>query len=241
MGKLSINIIATSDIHAPAGLSLLRKATSSVNFDADIMILAGDLIDRGKKEYYGEVLRILDSLGDIPKIAVFGNDEFDSIKEDLKKEFGGEIIFLDDGALTMVISGISVGIVGTKGSLERPTSWQRSNIPGISRTYEERISTIGKLISELKTDVRILVSHYAPTFRTLAGEDPSTWKFLGHRGYEEIIVKNKLSLVVHGHSHRGLRKAVIGSTPVYNVALPLWKELVCISISASPAGLNSFL
>ncbi|RDD54239.1 MAG: metallophosphoesterase [Candidatus Korarchaeota archaeon NZ13-K] len=223
-----MRILALSDVHAPVFLKELREAFSDCG-TADLLLLAGDIVDRGRIEYYGEVVDILSSTG-AKMIAVFGNDEFDDLKDELRRNLT-RVSFLDDERAILRIDDIMVGVVGSRGSLELPTVWQRRKIPNIDKIYEERVIILGEMLKELrgKVDITILLTHYATTTRTLRGENPRAWRYLGHRGFEKYLQDGLVDIAVHGHSHNGTRSAVVGRATVYNVAFPLWRKVVEIS------------
>ncbi len=234
----SLNILATSDVHSPKWFAQFMRKVEETSYEPDLVMLAGDMILRGRVDEYRRILNVLNKFK-APKVAVPGNEEYEEIEDIIRERFKEELILLSDEILTLKIKGFSVGIVGTRGSLEQPTYWQSRNIPDIRRIYSDRVRVVDKLLSKLRADFRILASHYSVTFRTLKGENPRIWKYLGHRGFERVIERRRPDLVIHGHSHRGTKFARIHGVSVYNVAFPLWKELVIIEMGRE--GLMGFL
>ncbi|MEM0017597.1 MAG: metallophosphoesterase [Candidatus Korarchaeum sp.] len=228
-GRSQMRILGLSDVHAPVFLKELKEASGECG-DADLLLLAGDIVDRGRIEYYGEVIDVLSSTG-ARIVAVFGNDEFDDLKDELRRNLA-DVLFLDDESTFLNIDGTTIGIVGSRGSLELPTVWQRRKLPNIDRVYEDRVRFIGGMLKEMrdKVDISILLTHYATTMKTLKGENPRTWRYLGHRGFERYLQDGLVDLAVHGHSHNGTRFASVGKAIVYNVAFPLWRRVVSISL-----------
>jgi Icc-related predicted phosphoesterase len=224
---MEMRILGLSDVHAPIFLRELKDAANEFE-EADLILLAGDIIDRGKVEYYGEIVDTLSSTG-AKIVAVFGNDEFDDLKGALRRD-NPEVVFLDDESVVLEIEGISIGIVGSRGSLELPTTWQRRKIPKIEEIYEDRVRIIGEMLKDLrdKVHISVLLTHYATTMRTLRGENPRAWRYLGHRGFETYMNEGLVDIAVHGHSHNGTKFAIVGKASVYNVAFPLWKRIVDI-------------
>ncbi len=225
----SLNILATSDVHSPKWFDQFVREVERASYEPDLVILAGDMILKGRVDEYRKILDVLDKFK-APRVAVPGNEEYEELEDVIRERFEGELIFLSDETFTLEIKGFSVGIVGTRGSLEQPTYWQSKNIPNIGRIYSERVKVVDELLSRLRADFRILVSHYSVTFRTLKGENPKIWRHLGHRGFERVIERRRPDLVIHGHSHKGTKFARLGGISVYNVAFPLWKELVIIEL-----------
>nr|MDO8079998.1 metallophosphoesterase [Candidatus Freyarchaeota archaeon] len=224
-----MKIAAVSDIHSPKHLELLNKALSNIDLKSiDLFVLAGDLIYKGEIE---EVDKVVEAIRvDCPIVAVFGNEEYEHLHEDIRKKASGKIRFLEEETYVLESEGKTLGIVASKGSLDRPTFWQRKNIPNIWRIYNERREKVGKLVSELESDYKCLLLHYPPTYNTLVGENSSQYPELGCKKYEKLILSNKLDFVIHGHAHRGKSYAEVATTPIYNVALPLTERITIIDL-----------
>jgi Icc-related predicted phosphoesterase len=235
-------IAATADIHSPRYFDLFVKAMEELHVKPDLFLLAGDVIHRGKVEEYEKVYNVFFGKVSCPIVACFGNDEFGPETRMLIENRVPDIKFLDDESLTLEVNSLSVGIVGSLGSLDRPTFWQRNNIPNIYEIYSKRVETVEKLLSSLNTDFNILLIHYAPTYTILEGENPRVYPELGSKDYERIIKEKKLSLVITGHSHKGRKEVWVDTVPIFNVALPLRKEIVVIDTEKDlKPGLEKFL
>src|SRR5437773_896488 len=67
--------------------------------------------------------------------------------------------------------------------------------------------------------------HYSPIQKTVDGEPLEIYPFLGSSRLEEPIGRYPVSLVLHGHAHRGqLEGTTQAGVPVYNVSMPLLKR-----------------
>jgi len=237
-----MRVLAISDIHAPVWFDDLEKAVDRERGGADLLLIAGDIVDRGNAKYYRRVVDVLSRLG-ARMIAVFGNDEYDSVKDAIREE-NPEVTFLDDESMVLDMDGRRIGIVGSRGSLEMPTTWQRRNIPGIERLYSERVRSLGEILRDLrdKADIIVLLTHYATTTQTMKGENPRAWRYLGHRGFEKYMKEGLVDVAIHGHVHNGKRVAKVGGTRVYNVAFPLWWRLVEVDLRrAEQVSIEEFL
>lgn len=235
-------IAATGDIHSPRYFDIFVKAVEDLQIKPDLFLLAGDIVQRGNVEEYQKVYNVFFGRITCPIIACFGNDDLGSESRILIENRISEIKFVDDESLILEISGKSVGIIGSTGSLDRPTFWQRTHLPGIYETYRERVITIEKILSELKTDLKILLIHYAPTYKILEGENPRIYAELGCNDYEKVLTEQKPDIVVTGHSHRGSKRAWVDTVPVFNVSLPLHGEIVVIDTEKDlKPGLEKFL
>jgi Icc-related predicted phosphoesterase len=220
-------IAATSDVHSPRFFGEFVKALDRISVQPDLFLLAGDMISRGEAEEYEKVYNALFGKIKCPIVACFGNQEYQPIRDSVKKSFP-DIKFLDDDAAVFEIASTSVGVVGTTGSLDTPTPWQKANVPNIEKFYQDRISTVDRFLLRLRTQVKILLMHYAPTYKTLEGENPRFYSSMASRMFEPILWNKKPTVVIHGHSHRGQKKAWVDTIPVFNVCFFLNREIVII-------------
>ncbi|MFX1481561.1 MAG: metallophosphoesterase [Promethearchaeota archaeon] len=217
-------ILATADVHSPRFLDQFVRELNHQK-PPDVFLLAGDMINRGSAEEYANVLdKIEEKLGEsFPIVACFGNEEYNEVRKEIISTVGNRMIFLDEQSTIIETNGLKVGIVGTQGSLDKATSWQRRNIPRVKGVFERRARRAESLLKkvEKKADHKILLMHYSPCLETCEGEAERAFSWLGSRKFYKIIVKQQPDLVIHGHVHNSTRHEVmIGSTLVRNVSLP---------------------
>jgi len=222
-------IAATGDVHSPQYYEEFVKAVEELRTKPDLFLITGDMINRGRIDEFDKVYNVLFGKIYCPIVSSFGNNEYQELRDKIKQKFP-DIKFLDDEATILTINKIAVGIIGTTGSLDMPTPWQRKNVPNIEKIYRDRVTFVDRYLQRLVLDLKlvILLIHYSPTFKTLEGENPRFYSSLGSRMYEPVILERKPSLVLHGHSHRGTKKAWIDAVPIFDVALPLNREIVII-------------
>jgi Icc-related predicted phosphoesterase len=189
--------------------------------------MAGDMVYRGDISEYEKVVNALFGKIKCPIIACFGNNEFQDLREQLKSKHKG-IKFLDDESWIVEVGTETVGIVGTSGSLDTPTPWQKANIPNIEKIFQDRISLVDRHLQRMNTKIKIVLMHYAPTYKSLEGENPRFFSTMGSQMYEPVLQNRKPSLVVHGHSLHGNKLAWIDTVPIFKVSFPLNKEIVVI-------------
>lgn len=229
-----ITIAATADIHSPRGLALFNKALDEARFIPDIFIIAGDIVDKNKIEYAAPVLhRIKKKYPDIPVIAVFGNEEYRGY-EDKYRERYPDITWLDDEYIVVEARGEKIGIIGTRGALEKPTTWQARNMPWIAEYYKnlpDKIENLLEIMEKKKPTIKILVSHYGVATETLVGEPRRIWPYLGDPRISRLFA-GRLHVMIHGHAHNAKKtKTIINTTTIYNVSLPANRSIVEITIA----------
>lgn len=235
-------LIATvADIHSPRYFDLFVRAIEDLKTKPDLFLIGGDVIHRGVIEEYEKVYNVLFGKINCPIVACFGNNEFDEIRSTLREKMP-DIKFLDDEYTVLKINRKSVGIIGTLGSLDMPTRWQRTHIPNIESIYKNRITLIRNMLRNLEADFKILLIHYAPTYKILKGENPVFYPNLGCKEFEEVLVEQKPDLVITGHTHNGSKQVWVDKVPVFNAALPLNKQIVVIDTEKNlRPGLGKFV
>ncbi len=237
MAAARIKLLATSDVHSPRYLlefiTALNRHRDECR-DIGLVVFAGDMVYKGHVEALKPVLEAIESVcGSKPVAAVFGNEEFVGLENEFRKRYTS-VDWLDDEYKVYEINGIQVAVVGTRGSLERPTRWQRRKMPWLWRIYSERIKRIESLLLEArrKADIVILVSHYVLTWKTLEGEPREIWPEMGHRGFEEVLKRAKPHVAIHGHAHKSrVLETRVDSVPVYNVAFPARRDVAIIEVA----------
>jgi Icc-related predicted phosphoesterase len=74
-------------------------------------------------------------------------------------------------------------------------------------------------LARLKSDVRIVLMHYAPIRATIEGEPPEIFPWLGSSRLEEPLSRFDVTAVFHGHAHKGRPEGTTQTgIPVFNVA-----------------------
>ncbi len=226
------------DVHGEMYLDRFRERMMETP-PVDLVLLAGDVTERNDLEAFGRVLETVVAQTKAPIISVFGNEEWTESHEEYRKAF--PITFLHDDALTLDKAPFPIRLIGSTGSLDTPTWWQRTHLPNIHRDYAARVRLLDKLLST--DDFRILLTHYAPTYRTLVGEGEGWWDQLASRRLEEVILRRRPELVIHGHAHKGIPYAELRTEqttlndfgrgriiPVHNVAFPVREDVTLLDI-----------
>ena len=219
-----VKIQAVADVHSPRFLSEFKQSLSTLQ-PPDLFLFAGDMVSRGKSDEYNTILDAIEQhMGTgFPVVGCFGNEEYSEVRKEIISVTGDRLLFLDEKSTIIESNGLRIGIVGTQGSLDKATRWQKRNIPSIKGVFERRAKRAASLLKKLDsmTDRRILLMHYSPCLETCEGEDLRAFSWLGSRKFYKVISRQCPDLVIHGHVHTSTKhKAMIGTTLVHNVALP---------------------
>lgn len=220
-----MRIAATADLHfTPERYARIESQLAGVRNDADVLIIAGDLTNYGKKEEIEPLINNLLRLG-IPIIVVLGNHDYESGQEE-------EICKLLTTAGIKVLNGTGyeqdgVGFAGTKGFIggfgrAALTAFGEPEIKAFVKAAIDEGVKLERAMSLLRTPKRVVVLHYAPIQETVAGEFPEIYCYLGTSRLIEVVDRHGANLVLHGHAHNGAPKGrSTAGVPVHNVSLPL--------------------
>lgn len=233
-------LAAFSDVHGHRYMRYLRASLPKLK-EAEIVLMAGDIVEKGEVSHCRMVLDALRSVYQGRVIAIFGNEEYDDRKDALR-QVCEDVTWLDDDVIMLDVKGRAVAIVGSRGILDTPTRWQERNVPDIRQLYAERLERLAKLLNDVRraASAVVLLLHYAPLCLTLEGEDRRIWSQMGSRALTKLILRAAPTIVLHGHAHNSLRTSVqLGSTAVYNVALPATKSVTLVRLIQQ--GLDVFL
>jgi Icc-related predicted phosphoesterase len=197
---------------------------------ADVLALAGDLVDYGLPEEAQVLVREIGPVlkAQIPVVAVLGNHDFEGGQPEAVKQILCEagITVLDGDAVELK----GVGFAGVKGfcggfgrhSLE---PWGEPSIKLFVRDAVDEALKLESALARLRTPNRIALMHYSPIKATVEGEPPEIFPFLGSSRLEEPINRYEVEAVLHGHAHHGSPEGrTSANVPVYNVSMSLLKR-----------------
>lgn len=224
-----IRIAAIGDIHIRNDSKFIGfENYESLNQNADLLLLCGDLTNMGTIEEAKVLSTLLRKLH-IPVAGVFGNhdytsDQFEEIRKILKED--GHLIFLDEAPYELE----NIGFVGVKGFGGGFDNHMLSSFgePALKQYVHEVINEslhLESLLSQLTTDKKIVVMHYSPIKETCIGEPEEIYSFLGSSHLVEPINNLNADLVFHGHAHYGTHQGkTLKDIPVFNVSLEVLKK-----------------
>ncbi|WP_374598728.1 metallophosphoesterase [Brevundimonas sp.] len=225
-----LRVAAVGDLHVGEGPSHYRDLFERVSDDADVLCLCGDLVNFGKTAEVEALIADL-RLCRIPMVGVMGNHEHECGQPDVVMDM------LCDAGVHMLSGGRSheiggVGFAGTKGFVGgfgryMLSAFGEASVKTFVQDSIDDATVLETSIRSLRTERSVVLLHYAPVVDTVMGEPPEIHAFLGSSRLAETIDRyDNVSLVVHGHAHRGAPEGRTNKgVPVYNVALPVLKTL----------------
>ncbi|MBE4748789.1 metallophosphoesterase [Corallococcus sp. ZKHCc1 1396] len=202
-----------------------RHLVKQVNASADLLLLCGDLTDRGMLEE-GKVLAEELSALRVPCAAVLGNHDYEHGQvKDICAELSKVGVHILDGDHFIFEKVLGVaGVKGFGGGFGNATLQAFGE--GQTKSFvQEAVTESLKLeaaLSHLDTEKKVVIMHYAPIPDTLEGENIEIRPFLGTSRLSMPIDHYGAAYVFHGHAHHGAREGKTKSgIPVFNVAMPL--------------------
>jgi Icc-related predicted phosphoesterase len=234
--KPKIKIEALGDIHIKeTSKDSLQSIVRSVNADADLLLLCGDLTNLGLPEEADVLIEELKQ-SQVPVLAVFGNHDYESDMQDVlrKKLLNHRVIVLEGDEYIFEKDERKIGFTGIKGfgGGFNPNMWGRFGEKEQKAFYDAIETEVQRLeiglnsMQNKELDEQIVLLHFSPIRATLEGDVVELYPFLGSSRLEEVIDRYDVTAVFHGHSHFGSPEGKTAKgIPVYNVALPLMQKL----------------
>lgn len=220
-----MRIAATADLHFDAQTQgLLKEQLGRVRDEADFLVIAGDLTNFGRPQEMEPLLNVLVRLR-IPTIAVLGNHDYECGQEtELIRMMTSEGIKVLDGT---GYERDGVGFAGTKGFVGGfgrgvLTAFGEPEVKAFVKASIDEAMKLERAMSQLQSNKRVVVLHYAPIAETVSGEAPEIYPYLGSSRLAEAVDRHGADLVIHGHAHHGsLNGKTPAGIPVHNVAITL--------------------
>jgi Icc-related predicted phosphoesterase len=221
----SVRVAAVGDLHCTkTSQGVFQPLFSTITDTADVLLLAGDLTDYGLPEEARVLARELAALR-IPAATVLGNHDVESDKQ-------GEIRQIITDAGVTVLDGDAcelrgIGVAGIKGfgggfGQRALGPWGETMIKQFVHEAVNEALKLEAALARLRTPQLVALMHYSPVVQTVEGEPLEIYPFVGSSRLEEPIGRYPVSMVVHGHAHRGkLEGKTKNGVPVYNVSMPL--------------------
>src|SRR6478609_2489713 len=220
-----MRIGATADLHffSPK-FGVIQNQLAQVRDQADVLVVAGDFTNYGKPEEMEPLLNSLVRLR-LPIVAVLGNHDYESgCQAELVRMMTDAGIKLLDGT---AYERDGVGFAGTKGfpggfGRGALTAFGEPEVKAFVQAAIDESLKLERALSQLRTQKRVVVLHYAPIGDTVKGEPMEIYPYLGSSRLAEVIDRHGADLVLHGHAHAGFPDGkTTAGIPVHNVALPI--------------------
>jgi Icc-related predicted phosphoesterase len=224
-----MRVAAVGDVHCKkTSAGAFQALFAAMAEAADVLVLCGDLTDLGQAEEARVLAKELSAAKSRPVVAVLGNHDYESGETDQVKGILTEagVTLLDGDALE--IDG--VGFAGAKGlgggfGQRALQPWGEDIMKRFVREAVDEALKLESGLAKLRTSQRVVVLHYSPVRDTVEGEPSEIFPFLGSSRLEEPLLRYPVSVVFHGHAHRGRPEGRTRTgVPVYNVCLPLLLE-----------------
>jgi Icc-related predicted phosphoesterase len=229
-----MRVAAAGDLHfSLEQRHRLRPLLGRLSERADVLLLAGDLTQRGLlEEAHALAEELAETAATIPTVAVLGNHDYHAGKEDGLRRILEDVRVrvLEGEAVVLHLNGRRLGVAGAKGfgggfAGACGTEFGEAEMKAFVHHTRQIAERLGARLGALSDcDIRLALTHYAPTKTTLLGEKLEIYPFLGSYLLGEAIDRVGADLAIHGHAHHGTERGVTpGGVPVRNVALPVIK------------------
>jgi len=221
----TVRVAALADLHCTkSSHGAFQPLFARVSEAAELLLIAGDLTDYGLPDEARVLAKELGALR-IPAAAVLGNHDLESGKADEVRHILSDagLPVLDGDACELKGIGIA-GVKGFGGGFGKRAlgPWGETIIKQFVREAVDEALKLETALARVRAARRLVLLHYSPVQQTVEGEPLEIYPFLGSSRLEEPIGRYPVTLVLHGHAHRGqLEGRTANGTPVYNVSMPL--------------------
>lgn len=229
MPQNTVRLAALGDVHCGRhSQGQFKPLFEQISEQADILALCGDLTEFGLPDEAHILVRDLTAGLKIPVVAVFGNHDVHSDKQEeitqILSEAGVNVI---DGE---AIELLGIGFAGVKGFaggfVDRALQpWGEAVIKRFVHEALDEALKLESALAKLRTPERVVLLHYSPIKGTVEGEPEEIFPYLGSSRLEEPLLRYPVTVVFHGHAHYGsFEGRTRAQTPVYNVAMPVLRR-----------------
>jgi Icc-related predicted phosphoesterase len=224
-----VRIAAIGDLHHTRSTEpSARDVLAAAGREADVLVMCGDLTDHGTVEEAQDLAREIHSAVNIPVVAVLGNHDFESGKqEEVKRVLCESGIRVLDGE-AVEIKGVGfAGVKGFCGGFGKRAlgPWGEDIIKHFVREAVDEALKLESALARLRGRPTVAVLHYSPIQETVEGEPVEIFAFLGSSRLEEPLSRYPVQAVFHGHAHRGRPEGKTAQgIPVFNVSIQLLRQ-----------------
>jgi Icc-related predicted phosphoesterase len=224
-------VAAIGDLHLRTTIPpVLADGLLSIDGNADLLVIAGDITDGGKIPEVELAAELLSAIR-MPIVAVLGNHDRRGVRRKAMRDIleRSGVLLLDGDSCTMLLpDGRMLGMAGVGGygggfwpdEGSDIVSARLTKAVGIrARREAARLDQALTTIAGQPVDATVVILHYSPTVSTLGSEPELKYWMLGNSLLGNVIDTHPVDLVVHGHAHLGNQIGQTpGGVPVRNVA-----------------------
>ena len=244
-------LAAIGDLHVKGTLTEnLVTVLRSLPDRVDALVIAGDITDGGRLIEVEAAAEILGTV-DVPVIAVLGNHDRRCLRPAAFRRalLQARVHLLDGNSLVLRNQqGIRIGFAGIGGAgggfwpIEGPDMLHYRATQALSLKARKEALRLDSALASLDADLRVVVTHFAPTTSTLGNEPLLKYWMLGNSELGRVIDRYPVDLVLHGHAHLGNPLgSTIGGIMVKNVASAVNGGLVIHDFRVDDASMTSSL
>jgi Icc-related predicted phosphoesterase len=223
-----MKIAAMADLHVgqPGGTDY-APLFGQLSDLADVLVLAGDLTDRGEPAQAEKLAEQLRGCT-IPVVGVLGNHDYDAGAQDAVREILGDVgmRLLNGGTFIHHDVGFA-GVKGFGGGFENRmlAAFGEDAVKAFVEASVREALKLENAMTRLETSKKIAITHYAPIRATVVGEPDEIFPYLGSSRLVRPMDNFRIEAAFHGHAHHG-SPAGNSSTgvPVFNVSYPLLRQ-----------------
>lgn len=223
-------IAAVGDLHCQeTSRGKIRPLFEGIEREAEVLVLCGDLTDRGTIVEAEILANELHSLR-IPIVAVLGNHDFETGHgDDVRRILGQADVRILDGETWLLDDDL--GFAGAKGFAggfgdHVLQGWGEGPIKSFVMAALDEELKLESALAKLRTPRKVALLHYSPMRGTVVGEPSEIYAFLGTSRLQVPINRFHATAVFHGHAHRGtFADRTDRDVPVFNCALPLLRRM----------------
>ncbi len=229
-----VRVAAVGDIHCTERSEKMVKAMfAEVEERADVLLLCGDITDRGRPNELEVLLRGLQNAlaSELTILAVLGNHDYQGGQQQklvaMLRQAGIKVLFEDDN---IFILNERMGFCGIKGfwggfGTSRISAFGEPLVKEVISETVREVRRLSKGLRSLSTPEKVVLMHYAPIRQTLKGEPEELINLLGSELLAGPLDEHGATVAFHGHAHFGIYNGITkGGVPVYNVAAPVLRR-----------------
>jgi Icc-related predicted phosphoesterase len=201
-----VRLAAVSDLHySKSSQGAAQSLFAQIADTADVLVLCGDLTDYGLAEEARILAKDLAAVK-IPVVSVLGNHDFEAGEEREITQILTDVgVRMLDGDTWEFRNVGFAGVRGFCGGFGRGAlgPWGEKIIKEFVHEAVQESLKLESALARLTSQQRVVLLHYSPIRATVEGEPLEIFPFLGSSRLEEPLGRFDVTVVFHGHAHKG--------------------------------------